>query len=40
MDLSDAKKGLLMQLSPNVRRAWNHRVPEMKLKPRIIFERL
>lgn len=32
------KKSLLMRLSPNVRRAWNHRVPEMKLKARIIFD--
>lgn len=32
------KKNLFMHLSPNVRRAWNHRVPEMKMKPRIIFD--
>ncbi|MBD0378856.1 helix-turn-helix domain-containing protein [Paenibacillus sedimenti] len=32
------KKNLLIRLSPNVRRAWNHRAPEMKLKPRIIFD--
>jgi len=29
---------LLMQFSPNVRRAWNHRVSKMLLKPRIIFD--
>ncbi|MBD2867382.1 AraC family transcriptional regulator [Paenibacillus arenilitoris] len=33
-----SKKSLLMQLSPNVRRAWNHRETEMRLKARIIFD--
>jgi hypothetical protein len=28
----------LLQFSPYVRRAWNHRVSEMKMKPRIIFD--
>lgn len=29
---------LLRQLSPNVRRAWNHSAPGMRLRPRIIFD--
>ncbi|MCT2194114.1 AraC family transcriptional regulator [Paenibacillus sp. p3-SID1389] len=29
---------LIHRLSPNVRRAWNHRVDTMKLAPRIIFD--
>jgi hypothetical protein len=32
------KKSLMMRLSPNIRRAWNHRVQQMKMKPRIIFD--
>ncbi|HEY0827623.1 MAG TPA: AraC family transcriptional regulator [Bacilli bacterium] len=32
------KKSLMMRLSPNIRRAWNHRVPQMKMKPRIIYD--
>lgn len=36
--LSDPKKTLMMQLSPNVRRAWNHRESGMRLKTRIIFD--
>lgn len=32
------RRRLLRQMSPNVRRAFNHRVPEMRLKPRIIFD--
>ncbi|TFE22864.1 helix-turn-helix domain-containing protein [Cohnella luojiensis] len=34
----DHNNNLLMQFSPNIRRAWNHRVPEMKMKARIIFD--
>lgn len=29
---------VMNQLSPHVRRAWNHRAPEMRLKSRIIFD--
>lgn len=37
--LSDARKKLFMKLSPNVRRAWNHREKTgMRLKSRIIFD--
>lgn len=36
--LSISKKSLLLTLSPNVRRAWNHRESEMRLKSRIIFD--
>ncbi|WP_028610173.1 helix-turn-helix transcriptional regulator [Paenibacillus harenae] len=36
--LSKSKKSLLLRLSPNVRRAWNHRETEMRLKSRIIFD--
>jgi len=35
---ADAVRELLRQMSPNVRRAWNHRTVDMKLKPRIIFD--
>lgn len=31
-------QNMMHQLSPNVRRAWNHRVDEMRLEPRIIFD--
>lgn len=34
----DAKKALMMKLSPNVRIAWNHREADMRLKSRIIFD--
>ncbi|MGM0879825.1 MAG: AraC family transcriptional regulator [Bacillota bacterium] len=36
--LTDSKKALMMKLSPNVRRAWNHRESGMRLKARIIFD--
>jgi len=32
------RKSLLLRLSPNVRRAWNHRAAEAVLKPRILFD--
>lgn len=35
---SDSKKSLMIQLSPNVRKAWNHRESGMRLKSRIIFD--
>ncbi|WP_053374916.1 helix-turn-helix transcriptional regulator [Paenibacillus sp. FJAT-27812] len=35
---SESKKGLMAKLSPNVRRAWNHRESGMRLKARIIFD--
>lgn len=35
---TELRRRLLRQMSPNVRRAFNHRVPEMRLKPRIIFD--
>lgn len=35
---SDPKKSLMLQLSPNVRKAWNHRESGMRLKSRIIFD--
>ncbi len=35
---SKRNPNMLIQFSPNVRRAWNHRVPKMLLKPRIIFD--
>lgn len=34
----DTVRELLRQMSPNVRRAWNHRAVGMKLKPRMIFD--
>lgn len=36
--LTYSKKQVMNQLSPYVRRAWNHRALEMKLKARIIFD--
>lgn len=39
MDLSSITlRSLMHRLSPTVRRAWNHRVDTMRLKPRIIFD--
>ena len=34
----DARSRIMLQLSPNIRRAWNHKVDHMKMKPRIIFD--
>lgn len=36
--LTDSRKTLMMKLSPNVRKAWNHRESGMRLKARIIFD--
>lgn len=36
--LSEIKKILMTKLSPNVRRAWNHREASMRLQSRIIFD--
>lgn len=39
MDLTSVTlQHMMHRLSPNVRRAWNHRVDEMQLPPRIIFD--
>lgn len=36
--MTEQRRSLLRQFSPNVRLAWNHRVSEMTLKSRIIFD--